>query len=285
MIVQFPSLGSNGGFGNQIFQYFFLIAAKRRFGAEIRTPIWIGERYFDISPTIQLEHSAFSHNFYDPERNRSLNADIETLGTFLSEHHVVDVTGFFQYHTSHMNSNREMFNQVYGFNSNFEYRIACSGLKTTFDNEFVLAVHIRQADYLNYRNHPFIFAPDVDDYVSSIIRILDSSPRGVRIYLCSDELALVGYKFTQARIPFITRLDFLANIPSVDDCDATLVDFYAMSRASALVISNSSFSMSAAMLNGRSTIFLRPSIHDHQFVPFSPWNSPVLLSRTGRYEF
>ena len=51
-----------------------------------------------------------------------------------------------------------------------------------------------------------------------------------------------------------------------------------MSHADQLVISNSSFSMAASMLNERSESFYRPDPQT-RMIKFDPWNTDVYLKR------
>jgi hypothetical protein len=81
MIIQMSTLGTNGRFANQIFQYFFLKLVEKELNYEIRYPMWLGASVFNIPPspdglpiigesifqkhyeanaTPELEHSAIS---------------------------------------------------------------------------------------------------------------------------------------------------------------------------------------------------------------------------------
>lgn len=65
-IVQVSSLGKNGRFGNQLFQYCFARTYAERVHARLETPPWVGQRLFGLSdPPIscvlpQLRESAIS---------------------------------------------------------------------------------------------------------------------------------------------------------------------------------------------------------------------------------
>jgi len=56
-----------------------------------------------------------------------------------------------------------------------------------------------------------------------------------------------------------------------------------MIHSNALIISNSSLSFAAAMLNKNANIFLRPHSQNDRFIPFDPWNSHVLLPKFPYY--
>ncbi|HEX2061274.1 MAG TPA: hypothetical protein VHK90_11075 [Thermoanaerobaculia bacterium] len=62
-VITIRSLGKFGRFGNQLFQYAFARAMAQRFGAELQTPPWIGQKLFGLSdppvtrqlPTLQRD--------------------------------------------------------------------------------------------------------------------------------------------------------------------------------------------------------------------------------------
>ena len=47
-MISFPSLGSRGRLGNQLFQYAFLRTTARRLGTRFHCPEWIGDRVFHL---------------------------------------------------------------------------------------------------------------------------------------------------------------------------------------------------------------------------------------------
>lgn len=50
-------------------------------------------------------------------------------------------------------------------------------------------------------------------------------------------------------------------------------DFYILSQADILAISNSTYSAAAAMLNTNVTVFMRPGFEQKRLVQYAPWNS------------
>ena len=57
-----------------------------------------------------------------------------------------------------------------------------------------------------------------------------------------------------------------------------LPDWYVLANCDVLIVANSSFSFSAALMNQAARLFLRPTF-DGQFMEFCPWNSEPLLFR------
>jgi hypothetical protein len=52
-----------------------------------------------------------------------------------------------------------------------------------------------------------------------------------------------------------------------------------MAKSSVNIISNSSLSFFASMLNKKSRIFLRPGQAKESLIPYDPWNSNVLIAK------
>jgi hypothetical protein len=60
-------------------------------------------------------------------------------------------------------------------------------------------------------------------------------------------------------------------------------DWYLLTMSDVLIISNSTFSFSAALLNRSARSFYRPTF-DWDFVPFNPWNSePLLIFKSSQW--
>jgi hypothetical protein len=82
-------------------------------------------------------------------------------------------------------------------------------------------------------------------------------------------------EFQKRNIPYITNENIFTNL---DENYQLVIDFSMMTKSKFLVISNSSLSFFASLLNHNS-FFLRPCPNGDKFIPFDPWNSSVLLSK------
>jgi hypothetical protein len=91
------------------------------------------------------------------------------------------------------------------------------------------------------------------------------------LYVASDELSNVLGDFAKYSPASVRDLG-----PGLEDLDC-YADFYVLTQARALAISNSSFSFAAAMLNQGCTIHLRPDPDLQALIPYDPWASAVLL--------
>jgi hypothetical protein len=90
------------------------------------------------------------------------------------------------------------------------------------------------------------------------------------LYVASDDAA-THRDFAQ--FSPITAQDLGERIPGAE----MYPDFHVLTQADLLAISNSSFSMCAAMLNARASSFVRPAPNERRLIPFDPWSSEILL--------
>ena len=97
------TLGQNGRFGNQIFQYFYLKLASELHNAIIHTPKWIGTELFGLSDTHPIIASprAYEKISIDSLPDSNLRFDHDAI---FSKDLIIPVAtdfwGYFQLHTS-----------------------------------------------------------------------------------------------------------------------------------------------------------------------------------------
>jgi hypothetical protein len=142
-----------------------------------------------------------------------------------------------------------------------------------------MARHFRAGDYLEYKkiNHP-VFLPPSIDAISQKIDVIYSQikDRDPVIYLASDDLTYASAMLSKKGIAHITARDLALG---ENEYDLLALDFSVLTLADILLISNSSFSFTAAMLNKKGKYFFRPKLVDNNHVAFEPWNDLVLRTK------
>ena len=73
----------------------------------------------------------------------------------------------------------------------------------------------------------------------------------------------------------LSQADFAINIEGVE----FMPDWWLLAHCDAIAISNSTFSLTAAMLNQQLQVSVRPSLSCNALRDFDPWNTAVLESR------
>jgi Glycosyl transferase family 11 len=275
MIVQMSTLGTNGRFANQIFQYFFLKLIEKELKLEIRYPFWLGAHLFKIPPSpngVPTDGNSIFQRYYEPDSTPRM--ELENLDSILKSipYKAVDLIGFFQYNTKYLQRYRKLFLEIFEVQLSLINQIFAY-LQTPKD---MVAAHVRRGDFLFQENSPVFWCHSVGSIVSALsdFKLLNAEKKF--LYLASDDVNIVSRELSEKNIYPITSYDLH---PNLNQTQRTIVDFVCLTLAENLLISNSSFSFAAAMINQHSKLFLRPSPTLDKFLQFDPWNSPVLLNR------
>jgi len=266
-VISMTTLGSNGRFGNQLFQYLYLWSVAQAQNALIHTPHWIGKELFGLSDTTPCAvFPTVKERLPCEETDEDGNIKIhsETLLKKLPSFTSMNLWGYFQLHTSIYADRKEPIRNL--FTPAPEFRLVLDGTleKLRSGGKKVIAIHLRRGDY----GHSFFYrAPCL--WYEKWIEEEGLSPADFRVYICSEEPKAYQSRFQDFDVMSYDSLGLDANLSAV-------VDFYIMARADMLAISNSSLSFFAAMLNSKASSFVRPDINSERLVSFDPWNSDVL---------
>jgi hypothetical protein len=260
-VFTMPTLGRNGRFANQLFQYAFLRLCAASRGADIQTFPWAGQKIFGfrdplvdaVAPRVIEEGQGADPDFY-------LNGD-DPIG----DH--VEFRGFFQYHTRHYRPHREFLRRLFTIEPNLRRRFDDVIARLRSPGRPLVALHLRRGDY----GHAQFFRAPARWY-ADWLQGREKSP-GPIVYLCSESPGSLAGHFPEHPI-FHAGL-----LPNLAPALAFILDFYVLTQADEVAVSNSSYSMMAAMLNVRAGAFVRPTLDDRRLVPFDPWDAPVVLRR------
>jgi hypothetical protein len=272
---------SNQRFGNQIYQYFFLKIVEHKLEVDISAGNWIGTEFFrgvesakhdnSLPPPVDLEKEIDRNN--GPEKQLLIIERAISAGAVC-----LNITGSFQYHTGAVTEYKALFFDTFQIRDEQTKKLDNILRQTGLINKYIIGMHVRRGDYrqLERRGSPFFWIPRLSCYVDALNSMMLTAPKNAVVYLASDEAPEVRAELAIAGVPSITSAELASNL---DETLCLMLDFYVLTIANALIISNSSFSMSAAMLNTVSKINLRPGGLTENMVPFDPWNSHVLLPR------
>ncbi len=168
-----------------------------------------------------------------------------------------EIAGWFQYHTSFYKPHRDKLRKWFTFTT-----------PPFIETRDIIAIHLRRGDYTT-STHGFAFIPPDEWYLDWLNEIWHTYAKPV-LYIATDDL--------QAAEPFLKFNPVMGLQP-----DSLAHDFYALTQAKALAISNSTFSFAAAMLNTQAREFVRPVIDQYPMTGslqhFDPWDSEPLLHR------
>jgi len=269
-VVTMSSLGKNGRFANQLFQYLYLRLVAKKQGAIVQTPDWAGRTLFGLEdpepvgsfPLVyeagRTELPPFSSEVSDPV------ALIQHRQEAFPD---TDFWGWFALHTREISSHRDLIRQIFTPVPRLQERLNSLVANLALGNRKLIAVHLRRGDY-GYAS--FFRAPC--SWYEKWIREEKFSPDTHVIYIASESAELYRQRFQGFRV--VTRLD--AGCP---DSLEPYLDFFVLSQAKALAISNSTYSFLASMLNTQAQYLFRPCSEANGLISFDPWNAQVFLRR------
>jgi len=269
-LVAMSSLGKNGRFGNQLFQYFHLSLLAETHDAIVQTTPWVGQSLFALKDTHPIIDSPL---MCEANRGVKLNEcfgiqfdPLSLINRDVSLPVSTDFIGYFQFHTSVIAHRKDLFRRTFRFSTDFDKLLSDLYGTIALGGRKDIAVHLRRGDY-GYGC--FYKAPAV--WYERWLHVHSIDPTEFVVYVASEEAERFRSRFRSYHLLTATDLPIQRT-----EMALMLLDFYVMTRADILCISNSSFSFSAAMLNAKCQQFLRPNLERKCLVSFDPWNSEVL---------
>jgi len=259
-VLTMSTLGANGRFANQIFQYAFLRLYALKHELRIETPSWIGQILFGHS---------------DPPISRNLpmvveKSDnlIEARSSFASQTYTnVDIWGYFQYHSSFYSPYKRFFRSLFKPSQEIEQKLLPALERIREMGKTLIGIHLRRGDY---GHGPFFIAPN-RWYLEWLNDIWQQQDQPV-LFLASDEPAEVIEDLS--RFNPLTAQGLGCKLPEAD----FYPDFYFLSKCDIMAISNSSFSFAASMLNQNCRLFMRPHLRSGRLIPYDPWSANPILT-------
>ena len=258
-VVTMATLGLNGRFANQIFQYAFLRIYAHENGLGYETPPWTGNRLFGCdNPQVSRSLPVVR------ERSNELAEALfpNTDKPFKN----VDLWGYFQYHTSFYAPYKKIFRELFRPVPDIKAKLAKAEKKLRARGNTVVGLHLRRGDY----GYGYFFVAPSQWYLEWLDGFWDTLDKPI-LFIASDEPEKVLNDF--ARYDPVTSRDLDLYLPEAE----CYPDFYLLSKCDVLAISNSSYSFAAAMLNERARFFSRPHLPTRKLISFDPWNSETIF--------
>ncbi len=251
-------LGRAGRFGNQILQYAFLKTHAERHGLDLETPDWIGRPLYGFDDPLPGQPLPFlSENEHDLAAMLTGPQPGLCVGR--------DVIGYFCGDLTPLSPQRARVRALFTPSPPVAARVDGAMAALRRQGRTVVALHLRRGDFGVGR---FWIAPD-SWYLEWLAALWPTLEHPV-LYIATDEPSVIGAFAAYAPL----RADDLA--PPLPGAEF-FIDHWVLSRADALAVSNSSFSVTAALLNPQALAMVRPDRQAGRLVPFDPWSGPALL--------
>lgn len=257
-IVSMTTLGSNGRFGNQMFQWAFLKLYALRTNCRVQAGYWIGTELYGA-------HAEPSY----PKRQRQVFTEfggIERALWYLDEPPInSDFHGFFQEIPASWRRHKKLFQLMFRPHPDVARPIEQWLADHVPAGATTIGIHIRRGDYLIYDHQrvPWFRPIPIEWYRSLLERLWPTVERPVLI-LATDEPGLARDFADYA--PLV-----LPAAELVENALQFFPDFHALCRADILTVINSSFSHMAGLLGGDGQRCYIPDMAKGEFVAYAPW--------------
>lgn len=256
--ISIKNFTKNGRFGNQIFQYAFAVYSALLLNKKLGVLPWDGDKFF--------EHKSLTH-FHLPTFE-----NVEIYKLYCEKYFKIDpsfdteylfLNGYFQHASFYENINKSLFQNI------FETKKEISAL---FENKLPIhnfvVCHLRYGDY----GYGYFYKTKLSWLESWLEQNMTSD---ALLYIATDEPKRVRTKLQKYHPIYAHDLSIKVDL-------GYYTDHYVMQQANILLMANSSFSFSAALLNRReNAIFYRPSLQQEKFILSAPWEEEALLNETN----
>jgi len=268
-VVQMTSLGNNGGFGNQLFQYAYLRILSEEKGLVVQTAPWIGQEVFEIKDPVPItERPTLFESPFSPARGASSCLTFDPRNLLKKDRNIlpsINIWGYFQPHTSEYRRFKELIENTFIFNKEIKQSLEKAFLVLNPARKKVITVHLRRGDY----GCGIFYKAPCSWYAEWLEGI--SSKSDYLVYVSSEQPSTYLSRFKGFDV--VSRESISVRL---DSTIAMIIDFYFCTVADKLLISNSSFSFFGALLNHNASDYLRPCLDKRAMIRFDPWNSHVL---------
>lgn len=257
-VLAFSTLGKNGRFANNVFQYAFLRMYAQKHGMSIETSEWIGQKIFGLNdPPVSRRLPTVYDWSNDINKALMPNASRVFKNT--------NIWGWFQYQTSYYKAFQKMFRSIFTPVESIKNKLDRAVSKLRCKGETVIGFHLRRGDY---GKGDFYISPD-KWYLQWLEKNWHTINNPV-LFIASDDIQNAVHTFS--RYSPITSESLGVSLPEAPFYS----DYYILSQSDIMVVSNSSFSISACMLNTKAIEFFRPSLNEQKLIVFDPWNCEVV---------
>jgi hypothetical protein len=271
--VSMNSLGGQGRFANQLWQYLFLRMYGLRNGLAVKVPAWEGEQVFGFSDLRPDGGERPSMTFLG-----SGDDDLE-LWEIDDAPRNVDFKGYFQSVPRQWGAHRAFIRNLYTLKAEWRgaierLHVLLNGRESQTDGRTLVSIHVRRGDYRTYDHdqRPEFRLVPTDWYRALLDKIWPDLERPL-LHVATDEPeairpAFAGYEQLDAA--------FFASDFGIAD---HVRDFALLQEADILVACNSSFSTMAALTGKPGQTCWLADFRVEGFTPYDPWTEPSFCAR------
>jgi hypothetical protein len=259
-LVAMTSLGHNGQFANQLFQYAFLKLYALRHGVTATMPEWRGKYLYELDDP-PLAGLAL------PELKFLAHLNVESELWDVEEPPVgVNVRGYFQETPACWRKHRQLLRRLFQLPSPIASAIEAWRASVTHGGQRALvAIHVRRGDYRKLPADNMWLRMVPEEWYLAWLRTIWPTLRDPLLFVATDEPDAIRPIFNEFETVSATFAEAAQLLPNF------LRDFEILRRADCLAMCNSSFSRMAAILAHPAQKCFLPTFQTKRFVPYEPW--------------
>jgi hypothetical protein len=285
--ITMRQFGNYGRFGNQIFEYMFLKVYARQHGCQLQLPSWVGNALFGCNdPPVRVNLPEYRELSTPPNYSHPQ----PPAGDALVNH---DFVGYAQYQTSyfapHWQFIRGLFRPTDKVLDRFmdvhaNLRSLIVHADRTLHARTVVGVHLRRGDY----GRQIFYITPVEWYLRKLEQLWPTLDDPM-LFVATEDRSLVdqfsdydplttddlGVKLDETLMdhyPYLAR-DREVREPWQMDF---FPDWYTLTKCDYLLMGNSTFPFTAAMMNENLVASWRSNLPSQDFVQVDPWNATPL---------
>lgn len=275
-IVRMSRFGQMGRFGNQIFQAMFINTYAARYGAKAELMPWIGDDLF----AADTPRSSGAKLPTYTEIGGVSDYPLPPPGAEVVGH---DFAGYAQYHTGYYSKEeQDAIRLMFIPAPNVAERLSCATWQLA--ERAVIGMHFRRGDY----GQLMYYITPIEWYKKKLAELW-CKVKNPLLFIASEDPKIVaefseynpvtseslGVKLSDIKHKNYNYLDH--DIATREPLQMDFFpDYYLLTRCDYLLIPNSTFSFSAAMLAPSLRGCFRSSLHTEGFVEIDPWNAVPL---------
>lgn len=272
--ITMRSLNNQGRWGNQAFEYALIRVLAKKFNADYEVSPWVGESVFGrVDPHI----TSTLPNCYERNESGVYSPTVLTSGREYLNHNFV---GYGQLHTSWFAPHEEFIRGLFELSPEWRHRLNPAIARLRAMGTTLVGLHQRTGDtgrfifyitppswYLqeleklwSTLHNPVLFvAAEDESFASHFAKYNPQTAKSLGVDLKAVPMPVFCYLKHDLRRPTPISMDFLPDWHLLRSCDV-------------LLLPNSTFSFSAAMLGNPKALVRRSRLSTQAFETVVPWN-------------
>lgn len=278
-LITMQNLGRKGRFGNALFQYIFIRTYAKRYGLDYEVPRWIGQQLFGHKDPLLAHELPPYHEKRAPTKypEGPLAETFPPKGDEVRGH---DFNGYAQFHTGYYREDRAFIRNLFRPVPSIYNTLALLCRKLPWDDQTVIGLQLRRGDtgrfifyltpnewYLTWlREHwsrftnPVLFIASEDPIDAEAFAEYRPVVSTEMLPLSAEPYPVYNYLISELNSPTPTSMDWFP-------------DWYFLSQCRVLLIGNSTFGFTAAMMNPQLKECWRSKLSTQSFERIEPWNA------------